>query len=93
MRFRDPSRLNQQIESHNEGYENAQLSADNSYHSAGGGGGVNSPSSVNGQNGAVRRDSNASYYGLEDPPKHKFTASTQEIVGGHDNNTGCCVLM
>ena len=87
LRFHDAKRVSQQIEKHNENYE-----TNGQYNNTGNNTG--SGSSVNGQNGAVRRDSDASYYGLDDnAPKHKFTASTQEIVGGQDNQTGCCVLM
>lgn len=52
--------------------------------------------SLNGaQNGAVasRRGSDASYVAHDDAPRHRFTASTQEIVGGQDDQTGCCVVM
>ena len=88
MRFKEAQIVKQKIQSYNQNYNNPMQNATN-----GGGSNVASPQS-NGQNGTVssRRGSDASYYGGVDPPKHKFTASTQEIVGGSDNKTGCCVV-
>lgn len=52
------------------------------------------PSERNGHSpGMVDSRSNSLTYLPDDRPKHRFTATNTEIIGGDDNKTNCCIIL
>ena len=52
------------------------------------------PSERNGHSpGLTDSRSNSLTYLPDDRPKHRFTATNTEIIGGEDNKTNCCIIL
>ena len=52
------------------------------------------PSERNGHSpGLTDSRSNSLTYLPDDRPKHRFTATNTEIIGGDDNKTNCCIIL
>lgn len=83
LRFKDTSAVNKEIQSYNanhaENRSNGRTDAPDS-------------SLSNGRNVSRHNDSVMFGSNTGDPPRKKFTA-TSEIVGGADSNTSCCTIL